>query len=164
MSVSLEKIDMLMERANISYKEAKDALERHDGDMVEALIELESSQKTNYNKQKKAQGERRKQAPRRDFFDDVSAFIKKMHKTSFTIGKKGHKVLDLPLTIASLIILFTLPVSLIILLIPLLLGYKFILIDEKGKKVNFGETFSESKGAPQEEEVKVEQEEVDRRA
>ncbi len=31
MSISLEKIDLLKERANVGYKEAKEALEQCDG-------------------------------------------------------------------------------------------------------------------------------------
>lgn len=145
MSVSLEKIDMLMERANITYKEAKDALEAHNGDMVEALISLESSQKTTQAKRVKvhAQGARRShQAPKNDFFEDMGNFFKKMHKTSFIIGKKGHKVLDLPLTIAALITLFTLPFSIFLLILPYFFGYSIIILDEKGKKVKFEEAFN----------------------
>lgn len=159
MSVSLEKIDMLMERANISYKEAKDALEKHNGDMVEALIYLEAAQKTNSTQKKQAP--KQNQAPRRDFMDDISAFFKKMHKTSFIISKNSHKFIDLPLTIASIIILFTLPFSIIALLVPVLLGYKINIIDEKGKKVNMNVPFN---GQPQQKPAeKPEESQEDRR-
>jgi translation initiation factor IF-1 len=40
--VTLEKIDMLRSRTNISYKEAKEALELHHGNVIEALIALEN--------------------------------------------------------------------------------------------------------------------------
>lgn len=39
--VTLEKIDMIRSRANVSYKEAKEALELHHGNVIEALIDLE---------------------------------------------------------------------------------------------------------------------------
>jgi hypothetical protein len=151
MSVSLEKIDMLMERANISYKEAKEALERHNGDMVEALIELESSNKTAKPKSTKNvkinvhSGKNTHRKPETDFFDEVGKFFSKMNKTSFIVGKKGHKVLDLPLTVAGLIILFTMPVSLFLLILPYVFGYKIIILDPDGKKMKFDETFSPSK-------------------
>ena len=41
MSVNLELIDELRKRANVSYEDARDALEKCNGDMVEALIYLE---------------------------------------------------------------------------------------------------------------------------
>lgn len=45
MDISLEKIDALRERADITYKEAKDILDMYDGDLVEALIYLEQNKK-----------------------------------------------------------------------------------------------------------------------
>jgi hypothetical protein len=41
----LEKIDLLRARMGISYKEAKEALERAGSDVVQALIELEEKSK-----------------------------------------------------------------------------------------------------------------------
>ena len=35
-----EKVDMLRERANVSYEEAKNALEKSNGDVLEAMILL----------------------------------------------------------------------------------------------------------------------------
>jgi translation initiation factor IF-1 len=40
--VTLEKIDLLRSRTNVSYKEAKEALELHHGNVIEALISLEN--------------------------------------------------------------------------------------------------------------------------
>jgi NACalpha-BTF3-like transcription factor len=45
MAVSLELIEILRERANISYEEAKEALEKCNNDVVEALIYLEKQDK-----------------------------------------------------------------------------------------------------------------------
>ena len=46
MAVKLELIDELRKRANVSYEDAKDALEKCNGDIVEALIYLEKQNKT----------------------------------------------------------------------------------------------------------------------
>lgn len=169
MAVSLEKIDMLMERANISYKEAKDALEMHDGDMVEALIYLEASNKTAYSKPSPKpnrpphphprSGQRRNQKQNNDFFDDMKKFFAKMHKTSFVVGNKGKRVLDIPLTIAALLILFTMPVSMFLLIVPYLFGYKISILDNEGKNVNFDKTFhfgEDKEEAPKENEDRME--------
>lgn len=42
--VTLEKIDILRSRTNVNYKEAKEALELHHGNVIEALIALEENQ------------------------------------------------------------------------------------------------------------------------
>ncbi|MBF4695339.1 DUF4342 domain-containing protein [Fusibacter ferrireducens] len=166
MSVSLEKIDMLMERANISYKEAKEALEKYDGDMVEALIYLEDAHKTGpkpssaNSNQRQYRHQRRQysQRPQNDFFEDMKKFFDKMHKTSFVIGKKNKKVLDIPLTVAAIIILLTLPVSLILLVLPYVFGYKIVILDPKGSKVKVEDAFQFN------EETVVEKEPEDRRS
>lgn len=41
MVVTLEQVEKLKEKTNVSYEEAKAVLERHNGDILEALIELE---------------------------------------------------------------------------------------------------------------------------
>lgn len=41
MAVTLEQVEKLREKANVSYEEAKAVLERNNGDLLEALIELE---------------------------------------------------------------------------------------------------------------------------
>ncbi len=151
MSVSLEKIDMLMERANISYKEAKDALERFNGDMVEALIYLESNEKTapkmgpaNDNRhhhqrrhENRYEQRQRRQDNARDFGEDLKKFFKKVHETRFIIGRKGRKAVDIPMTIAALMIILTLPVSIFLLILPYLFGYQILILNPNGKKMTF---------------------------
>lgn len=44
--ITLEKIDILRQRANVSYAEAKQILEKHNGNIIDALIYLENNQKT----------------------------------------------------------------------------------------------------------------------
>jgi hypothetical protein len=149
MAISLEKIDMLMERANISYKEAKDALEKFDGDMVEALIFLESNEKvsagrpSSRSQENRERREKRQQrrGKERDFFEDLKKMFKKMHATSFIIAKKGKRLLDIPLTIAVFIILFTLPASLFLLILPYVFGYQIAILNADGTKANFNDSF-----------------------
>ena len=44
---SLEKLDLIIERTGVSYKEAKEALEFSMGDVVEAIIYIEERKKEN---------------------------------------------------------------------------------------------------------------------
>ena len=133
--------------------------------MVEALIFLEDAQKTG-PKTSRVHGDQRQyrhqrphsnQRPQNDFFEDMKKFFSKMHKTSFVIGKKGKKVLDIPLTVAAIIILVTLPVSLILLVLPYVFGYKIVILDPKGSKVKVEDALKFD------EETVVEKEPEDRR-
>ena len=44
-NITLEKVDMIRERTGVSYEKAKEALEVCEGDVLEALIYIEKSQK-----------------------------------------------------------------------------------------------------------------------
>ncbi|GKT27164.1 DUF4342 domain-containing protein, partial [Aduncisulcus paluster] len=81
MSINLEKIDLLKERANVGYKEAKEALEQCDGDLVEALIWLEENEKI----KKQQQRPYRERRPEYDFGRKVEDGVKKVHKMRFKI-------------------------------------------------------------------------------
>ena len=46
MEITLEQVERLKDKANVSYEDAKNALEQTDGDLLEALILLEQQGKT----------------------------------------------------------------------------------------------------------------------
>lgn len=77
----LRKLDLIRERLEVSYAEAHAALEKHQGDVVAALIELE--EKTRF-----------KQAWRclKDMFARCGA-------TKVHVKKKGETVLSVPLPV-----------------------------------------------------------------
>lgn len=121
MSVILDKIDTIMERANVSYQEAKEALDKSDGDIVEALIDLEKREKVK-NKEKTVKDCFHKTGT--SIFDKIKNNIKKMHQHKFKINKEKEIIMSIPLTIALLLILISFPFSIFILGILLLIGYK----------------------------------------
>ena len=43
-NITLEKVDMVKDRTNVTYEEAKEALEFCNGDVLEALIYIEKNQ------------------------------------------------------------------------------------------------------------------------
>lgn len=47
MDITLENIDLIRERTGVSYREAKEALERNNGNVIDTLIELEEKSKSN---------------------------------------------------------------------------------------------------------------------
>lgn len=49
--ITLEKIDIVRERTGLSYREAKEALEKTNGNVIEALIDLESKKQTNWTEE-----------------------------------------------------------------------------------------------------------------
>jgi DNA-binding transcriptional MerR regulator len=89
----LEKIDLIRERLGLSYKDAKDALDAHDGDVIKAIINIEEKNKHFENEWK-------------DKSEKVIARIKDLVKegnvTKVKIKKDGQEVLEIPATVGAL--------------------------------------------------------------
>lgn len=136
MTITLEQIDALRERANVSYKEAKDALEASGGDMVEALLRLEQENKING---KKTKASSQKQGP--GFMDTLKGFFRKMNRIRFILKNDQTTLLNLPLTVALLLLLFATPFVVVGLLIALFAGYRIQFRNESGKELAVNKYF-----------------------
>lgn len=90
MDINLEKIDILRERTGVSYKEAKEVLERYDGNVVEALIELEDKNGKNWTASMGIAGN--------EVIEKLKAIIKKGNVTRVILKKDGEVLLNIPIT------------------------------------------------------------------
>lgn len=118
MKVNLELIDLLRERANVSYEDAKMALERCENDIVEALIYLEKEKKI---KPSKEEFKKEKCEYKRKKFKN---FLHDVFNVKFLITKKGDIVLNLPLVIVAIFALGLFPLFILLLGIAILTGHK----------------------------------------
>ncbi|QAT63243.1 DUF4342 domain-containing protein [Acidilutibacter cellobiosedens] len=127
MNITLEQIDILRKRANVSYKEAKDALEKNNGNMVEALTYLEEQNRI------KPEGIKIGDS---SFINSIKEVIQKLNKIKFVVSKDEKTVLNISSLLAILIGIFTFPVSLIILILIIITHHKIRL--EKGDNKEWG--------------------------
>ena len=85
--ITLENVDLVRERANVSYAEAKEALEACDGDVLEAIIYIESQ------KDKKAEDNN-------ETVDDLKKWLKdlieKGNVSRIKIKKDDKVLVDVP--------------------------------------------------------------------
>lgn len=133
MTINLEQIDILRERANVSYQEAKEALELCGGDIVEALAYLEKQDKLksdcrmeNNKHQQEYRHEHRHEHGR--FLSKMREIIIKGNKIKFIISKKGKALLNIPVTAAVIITIILLPVFPFVIagvILLLVTGHKF---------------------------------------
>lgn len=114
-NISLEQIDLIMQRANVSYSEAKEALEQCNENTVEALLFLEKANKI------KASTTTNKHNANCEGF---KSFIKKLHATNFKLSKNGRTYLDLPLSITLIGALICCPFSILALVLVFACGMK----------------------------------------
>lgn len=125
-NISLEQIDLIMQRANVSYSEAKEALEQCGGDTVEALLLLEKSQKIKTTQCSTANHTHSPSSSTQKF----KGFLAKLNATSLILYKGQHTYIDVPLTVAILALIFCCYLSITGLIIAIILGIK---IEIKGE-------------------------------
>ncbi|MCX7694545.1 MAG: DUF4342 domain-containing protein [Caloramator sp.] len=85
--ITLEKIDILRQRANVSYAEAKEILQKNNGNLIEALIELESKQKTFTQNVVEVSNE---------LTETIKEIIKKGNVTRIKVKKDSRVLVDIP--------------------------------------------------------------------
>lgn len=127
MKITIEMIDELRKRAKVSFEDAKEALEKCEGDLVEALVYLE--------KQNKFKSE---STEKNSFSYTIKRLIEKGNKTRFIVSKNGRTALNLSLTISIIVFILAFHITAIALVIALFAGYRFRFEKNNGEdmKVN----------------------------
>jgi len=87
MDVDLEKLDLIRERTKVSYAEAKDALDKSNGNVVDAIIYIEKNQKGMFGNISDAGNE---------FVEGIKDIVKKGNVNRIKIRKDDKILLDIP--------------------------------------------------------------------
>jgi len=131
MAINLESIDRVRERAHVSYEEARAALEKCNGDVVEALIYLEKQDKVKgpgHEKESKTKSETES-----GFWATINRILKAGNETKLVISKGSDVVVNLSLTIVILITIILPPLTLLGLLVALFTNHR-IQVEKPGQK------------------------------
>jgi NACalpha-BTF3-like transcription factor len=134
MHITIELIDEMRKRTNCSYQEAKELLEKHNGDIIEAIIEFE-----------KSQPHRSRHCPHTNNSSFGATIKKLIHKgsvTRFIIEKNAETYLNIPIIILVLIVLVTMPIIwfyLVLVAALYIMGYKIRIKRSAGQIVEINE-------------------------
>ena len=137
-----EMIEKLRTKANVSYEEAKAALEASDWDILDALVLLESEGKVNggetnteYTTQQKPETKAQPwnntetKAKVSDSLGKLWIWIKKMftlgNSNQFVIRRNGEELVSMPITVMAILMIVFWPFSLIVLFVGLFLGARY---------------------------------------
>lgn len=135
----LEKVEKLRAKANVSYEDAKAALEQANGDLLDAMIILEKQGKTaapknesystRYEDQTQYPSVLPEQPKReknhcdgKDFKQKVKELWRKSCENYFVVERNGNIIIDIPIWVFVLILLFTWHTIWVIILISLFFG------------------------------------------
>lgn len=141
----LEKVERLRERANVTYEEAREALEACEWDLLDAMVYLEKAGKTQAPKQETYSTSYEEQPQFTSVKDKVeeqekeredSGFIKKMGhllklfwekcvNNSFRVSRKGEEVIRVPLWALVLAFLLSWKLTLVALVAALFFGCRY---------------------------------------
>ena len=105
MKITLEMVDKVIERTGVSYAEAKEALENSNGDILDAIILIQSKGKyTNTNEENKT-----------ETIEELKVWLKELinkgNITRIKVSKDNKKLVDVPVNagIAARVIAIVIP-------------------------------------------------------
>ena len=90
MEVTLEKIELVKDRTGVTYKEAKEALEAADGNVVDAIVSIEDKTDGETSSQKISE-------KGNEIVDKIKEVIDRGNASRIIISKDGDRLLNLPL-------------------------------------------------------------------
>lgn len=140
----LEKVDRLRERANVTYEEAKQALEQTGGDLLEAVILLEKQGKVNPpppTRQAPPAGEEQRAYQSgggdsgRVTFGEVCGrlvrflgrLVRRGNENFLEVHREGRKLVSLPVTVFVLLLILAFWVVVPLMVLSLFFGWKYSL-------------------------------------
>lgn len=92
--VTLEKIDILRERTGLSYRDAKAALERNNGDVVEALIDLEGNKQNNWTEEFSLRSN--------EVIDKVKELLREGNINKIRVKNEGKILVEIPVALGAI--------------------------------------------------------------
>ncbi len=141
---TFEKVEKLREKANVTFEEAKAALEEANGDLLDAMILLErqgkaETQKETYSTKEEStevlvvdQPENKEKKRGNTFTDKVKALWHKSCENYFVIEREEKVMLNLPIWVFIIILIFSWHVTIVAMIVALFFGcrYSFKGVDE----------------------------------
>jgi len=91
--VNLDKVDLIRERLGVTYREAKEALDQANGDVVQALVLLEDRQ---FRLDEKVESEGQK------LWDKIKSLIRKGNVTKIRLKKDDRILAEIPVNVGAL--------------------------------------------------------------
>jgi len=92
--ITLEKIDIIRERTGVTYREAKEVLERSNGSVLEALIELDEKKNTNWTEEFSVRSG--------DVIDKVKGLLYEGNVNKISVKSEGRTLVEIPVTFGAI--------------------------------------------------------------
>jgi len=137
-----EKVEKLRERADVTYEEAKEALEKSGGDILDAMIYLEKNGKarapqqesySTYTQTPKTVIPDGKEKEKKEGFGDMMRkfgawcikWLNKGNRNQFSVRKDGEEVFAVPITLLVVLAVFAFWVVIPMLILGLFFNFRY---------------------------------------
>jgi len=128
MTVTLEKVDQVRERTGVSYKEAKDALEISGGDVLEAIVYLETKEQKGFTDSFTEMGN--------EAIETIRDLIKKGNVTRIILERDNKVVLDIPVAAGAIGALLFTPATAAAIIAALVAGCELKILKDDGEVID----------------------------
>ncbi len=132
---NFEKVEKLREKANVSFEEAKAALEEANWDLLDAMIALEKQGKAEERKETYSTKDdaelmvvdepEKKEKRGNAFTDKVKALWHKSCENNFVVERNDDVIVNIPIWAFILILAFTWHITLVVMVVALFFGCKY---------------------------------------
>lgn len=122
-NITIEQIDSVRNRANVGYKEAKETLEKFDGDIIESILYLEQEKKIKPDIKVTSSS----------IFTKIKDIVSKLNNIDIAVYKENKTLLNIPSTVLIVAGIIALPFVIAGGVIAIITGYK-IKIEDNNKK------------------------------
>ncbi|MBK5251489.1 MAG: DUF4342 domain-containing protein [Peptostreptococcaceae bacterium] len=135
MVFTIENVDEVIQRTGATYKEAKEALEAADGNVLEAVILVEEGRGKKSGKAAKDKGN--------EIVDKLKELVKKGNVTRVMLKKNDRLILDIPVTAGAIgAVVFT-PATIVAIIVSLATGCKIEIQKESGEIIDVNDVTEE---------------------
>jgi len=92
--ITLEKLDIIRERAGVTYREAREALERAEGKVIDALVDLEGRKPGGWTEEFSVRSG--------EVIDKVKELVRQGNVTKIRIKQNGKVLVEIPVTLGAI--------------------------------------------------------------
>lgn len=135
MRITLEMVDEVIDRTNVSYKIAKEALEKNEGDVLKAIVDIEEMQTSGFKTGKKINGQ--------EIVERLKALVNEGLVHQILIIKNGKVIVDIPIMAGAIsAVIFTIP-TVAAIIAAVATGCELKILKKDGGTINFNELTQE---------------------
>jgi ElaB/YqjD/DUF883 family membrane-anchored ribosome-binding protein len=135
MAFTIENVDEVIQRTGATYKEAKEALEAADGNVLEAVILVEEGRGKKSGKAAKEKGN--------EIVDKLKELVKKGNVTRVMLKKDDRLILDIPVTAGAVGAVIFAPATIAAIIVSLATGCKIEIQKESGEIIDVNDVTEE---------------------